>query len=506
MRKELLSNILTFRFLVGFVLCLLLPPLSTYVLVKDYEARLRSYSEAVSRHEKELRNIKVYSQLKVNVDRPPEVLSIFCEGYDKQFGNTVPVSFEEVPTIPAKFGEENPLLTTFSSLDIALIVQVVFSLLALLFSYDAITGEREKGTIRLIFSNSISRSYVLLGKYISGMLVLASLLIIGLFFGLVVAQLSPSVALKSSDCIRIGLIFLSSLIYVSTLFTLGMLISTLTSRSSTSLIMLLSIWVFFVVLFPHAGAYLARSIHPVGESRMIETQAEALREELAGKVQDYAHKNPKPESLIGFGFYIRGPFIDRIHYSSKEQILWWLGSVRFSNPLRLKYADSIWDIQRSYYDGLEAQAALAEGISSLSPAWVYYSLTSTLAGTDLKSSMEFMEKTRLYRSQLIDYMHSKKAFTSLVFFTRKGLEQFLPYEDMKRLLDKGGHEALKPFVGEGWDGVEPLDLSDMPRFHFRKDISSSLGKAIPQIMILFLLNVAFFMGAQLAFVRKNLSF
>jgi len=239
---------------------------------------------------------------------------------------------------------------------------------------------------------------------------------------------------------------------------------------------------------------------------MIETQAEALREELAGKVQDYAHKNPRPKSSINFGRYSRGPFIDRLQYSSKEQILWWLGSVRFSNPLRLKYADSIWDIQRSYYDGLEAQASLAEGISSLSPAWVYYNLTSTLAGTDLESSMEFMEKTRLYRGQLIDYMHSKKAFTSLVFFTRKGLEQFLPYEDMKRLLDKGGHEALKPFTGGGWDSVEPLDLSDMPRFHFRKDISSSLGKAIPQFMILFLLNAAFFMGAQLAFVRKKLSF
>ncbi len=43
----------------------------------------------------------------------------------------------------------------------------VLSLLALIFAYDAIAGERERGTLRLVLTHPIRRWHFLLAKYIS---------------------------------------------------------------------------------------------------------------------------------------------------------------------------------------------------------------------------------------------------------------------------------------------------------------------------------------------------
>ena len=54
----------------------------------------------------------------------------------------------------------------FGVLDLAFIVKIVMSLVALLFTYDAISGEKEDGTFRLYASFSVSRATIALSKVI----------------------------------------------------------------------------------------------------------------------------------------------------------------------------------------------------------------------------------------------------------------------------------------------------------------------------------------------------
>jgi len=60
-KKQLLINFLSYRFVVGFILCQVLFILATVILVKDYEERLKAYGEAVSRQEARIEQVKVYS-------------------------------------------------------------------------------------------------------------------------------------------------------------------------------------------------------------------------------------------------------------------------------------------------------------------------------------------------------------------------------------------------------------------------------------------------------------
>ena len=79
---------------------------------------------------------------------------------DKRLGNMVYVHQNYVPTLwdAQLHGADNPFLNLLSSIDLVFIFQVVLSLLALLFAYDAVAGECEGGTMRLMMANPVGRS------------------------------------------------------------------------------------------------------------------------------------------------------------------------------------------------------------------------------------------------------------------------------------------------------------------------------------------------------------
>ena len=163
-RRELLTNLMTFRFVVAMVVTLLLVVANTVVLIADYERRLASYNTAVKQHQARISEASTYSELqnKTVVDRSPNPLSIFNAGLDRRFGNSISVSHILVPTLwdTQSHSADNPFLNLFSSVDLIMIFQVILSLLALLFAHDAIAGERETGTLRLTMTNPVSRPVI----------------------------------------------------------------------------------------------------------------------------------------------------------------------------------------------------------------------------------------------------------------------------------------------------------------------------------------------------------
>ena len=79
-KKEFLLNLMTFKFAVGTILCVVLMSVFMPVLVNDYQQRLKDYNENVSANEAELRKVKVYKNITPTIFRPPAVLSVFSEG------------------------------------------------------------------------------------------------------------------------------------------------------------------------------------------------------------------------------------------------------------------------------------------------------------------------------------------------------------------------------------------------------------------------------------------
>ena len=206
LQRELLANLISFRFSVAVIICLMLVVTNTIVLIDDYESRLASYNTAVRKHQIDPDMVRTYSALQIKIDRPPNPLSIFNQGLDRRLGNSLVIYYTYVPALwdTVSHSADNPFLNLFSSIDLVFIFQVILSLLALLFAYDAVAGEREDGTLRLMLTTPISRGIILLAKYIAAMICLIVPLIISLVLALILSAESGSFNFSGDDWVRIG--------------------------------------------------------------------------------------------------------------------------------------------------------------------------------------------------------------------------------------------------------------------------------------------------------------
>ena len=63
--------------------------------------------------------------------------------------------------------QEDSMLPRIGALDWSYIIGLVTSFVAILLTFDAISGERENGTLALVLSNAVSRAGVLAGKFLA---------------------------------------------------------------------------------------------------------------------------------------------------------------------------------------------------------------------------------------------------------------------------------------------------------------------------------------------------
>ena len=487
-RREITSNILSFRFLMGLLIYFSLIVTNLFVLTRGYEDRLQSYQTAIRENEDKISQVQRYSEFGLThllkCDRSPKLLSIFSEGVDKRKGNTVTMAHGYVPAVAEQHGSDNPYLNIFSSIDFTVICQVVMSLLALLFAYDAISREKEAGTLRLALSGAVSRPMLLLGKYIAGMVSISLPLIASFVAGLLVIQFSPYVSFSSSDWIRILLIFLLSMLYVSLFFLIGLFLSTRTDRPSITLMFSMCVWVLFVLIVPNLTVLLVEHASPIQSEEPYKEQARQQWKQFETEVKDYFEKRgvEGPLDRASFGGvgarsgssdYDSGETVQASRFRGEEGVLFAQECYGFKENLRAQYADRIWQIRKKYLDeNPNRQSLLALNISRISPTAVYYNAAAILAETDLGSFWRFMEQTRQYRREWLEYLRDEEIFSSRRWFTTE-------FE-------------------------EPFDLSKISRFKEQSEgIGNSLQRATLDIMILAVLNVLFFMGAFISFLRYD---
>ena len=99
---------------------------------------------------------------------------------------------------------DNAFLNLFSKIDLVLIFQVVLSLMALLFAYDAIAGDWESGTLRLVISHPVRRGAILFAKYIGAMVCLLIPVLMSLLMVMILLSSTSSIQLDGEDFLRIG--------------------------------------------------------------------------------------------------------------------------------------------------------------------------------------------------------------------------------------------------------------------------------------------------------------
>lgn len=496
-RRELLDNLMTFRFAAAVFIMLLLVVANTIVLITDHEQRLASHNAAIKMHQRQLQEKKTYSAgtEELFVDRTPNPLSIFNVGFDKQLGNEVRVSHTFVPSLwdAGMHGSDNPFMDMFASIDIVFIFEVILSLLSLIFAYDTLAGEYERGTLRLVLTSHVRRGHILLAKYISAMLCLLVPLLMSLLLSVILLTTTPFISLNTDDFLRIGGIIFTTVVYLSVFYLIGMLISAMTRRTSTALMLSMFVWGFLVLVYPNMIlAVVPQPEAPKERAGSAFNQIEQMWVEFQRDREHFLATDALPGEdwhfkimgSGGYGAYLWGN-IDRLSYTYKSTIeVYTLNKEAEPKiPHAQNYfgflgtqvtgtADRTWSIRKPALEDLFVQPTNVERrYLKLSPVGLYDTATQAWAGTDLLGVRDFFDAARQYRQHVIDYFYDEEIFKSRQWFSS----------------DKGA-----------------ADWSNLPEFSFQRvDVSTNAKRALPDVCLLLLMNLALFIVIFLIFVRSE---
>jgi ABC-type transport system involved in multi-copper enzyme maturation permease subunit len=150
----------------------------------------------------------------------------------------------------------NRVRELFELVDFRFVVGVIFSLLALILSYDAINGEKQAGTLRLTLANPVSIRTMLLAKWASLNTVLALAFLPAFLASIALALVSPTVTISAAGAVRLLLIAVVSLLYLSVFVALGLLVSALFREPYPAAASALLLWVLLVFVVPGAATSL----------------------------------------------------------------------------------------------------------------------------------------------------------------------------------------------------------------------------------------------------------
>jgi ABC-type transport system involved in multi-copper enzyme maturation permease subunit len=460
-KKEILETITSAKFVFTFLLCAVLILLSVFTGISNYRADQKEYATAMALNKKNLESQPSYQALAglgTKINRVPEVLGAIATGVDEAVGRVATVNIAYDPNLVDSKYESNPIFSVFGALDLTFIVKIVLSLFAILFTYDAIVGEKERGTLKLTLSNRVPRDRLILGKVIGGFISLLLPLIIPLILSMLMLLVFPSISMSGDSWIRLLLMFLMYFLYLSVFITLGLFVSARTNRSSTSFLILLFIWVIFVTVIPKLSVMTAAQLKPIPSVHEITAKKDAFLQQVQASAQKevltWVKENQKPGEDPK-------AFQDRFKKYLED----------FQQESTRKIDENNAALERDYQLRKRAQQTLAVNLSRISPASALTFSTMSLARTGIDEHERFLDSIRTFKPLWTKWANSK----------------------MMQNLD---------FTGSGQNAKVVLD--DMPLHSFAPEsLSKSFARTLPDFGLLVVLMLVFFAGAYVSFLKAD---
>ncbi len=371
-KKEIASNLLSYKFFIVILLASVLIFTSLFVMSRDYKARLADYQ------------INKPSPGDPTALLPPQPLSILAKGLDESIGRSIGVASTGF-SVQSGQKTGNAVYEFFPAPDFVYVVKLVMSLVALLFGFDQISREKESGTLKLTLANPVSRSALLAGKWLGNFLSLAVpfLLVTGL--GIVLLGLDPAIQWTAGHLGRLALLLALSLVYLALFLSLGFLVSALTQRSASSLVVLLFLWAGLVFVLPNLGTLAARQIVDVPSPK-------ALSEKRQQIWTSEILKTYSPE-----GGREQGGWTDRIQAMNRE----------FDR------------MEEDYQLRRDRLSRLSKTINRLSPAAGFVYAATDLAGTGIDEESRIKREVIRYKNRIIDdIVRQKRPFPAFAYSYR----------------------------------------------------------------------------------------
>ena len=471
LKRELFDHINSLRFALTTFIMIVLMVTNAIVHLQKHADQIQGYSKNVTASTNKL---KARNRLYTLVQRGPgelykrpSALAFIADGGDAFLPRLVAdddswtaSDVNSLATLgyPETRQKSKNLRPPGVPLDWVFIITYLFSFIPILFSFDALSGERERGTLRLCLANPISRFLIVISKFLGILIALVLPFTFAFLLNITILSTSPWIQFDTADWARFPLVFLIACCYACIFIAIGLMVSARLG-SRTSLVVLLLIWVIVVVFMPLTLGTLATKW-----SAPIETvhQFRATKREFINNIRtenSYQWTKMKPRNNRKMD--LKGEMLPALRFKME-----WVNS---DSNIRE-------NLNLNYLMAQIKQVQQARFVCRLSPAaTVQYALES-MAATGLNRHLQFVENVRLYTKQF---------------------RQFIAE------MDSADVESLHLIgIPEGMSN-KPIDSEQIPIFEDKLTFRDSLNSAFVDMALLVLLASVFLSGTCLFFLRAE---
>ena len=460
--RELYDNLNSLRFALATVLLLALMLTNAVLYLREHPQRTQAYHNAAAGAVKtlETRSTNLYSLATGgpgDMHKAPSPLRFCAEGdeaflptrvsganYGRRIANMTPVWRLFYP-------QETPNLRNirpdFATLDWAFIVGYVLSFIALLFTFDSISGELERGTLRLTLANAIPRHTVLIGKFLGAFISINTPFAVAVLMNLILISTSDTVQLNAEAWGRLSILYGIVVLYTCLFIALGILVSAAVRESGVSLVVLLLIWVSFVIFIPNTLASIgSRTSVPIAYEKFW-TQRIRLADEAREAYQDKygASKTTPPVHVLG-------------EYVTSE-------------------AEAYERFNEAYLKQQIEQGKRARAITRISPTAILQRLFESFAGTGFERHLQFIENVQRYARE---------------------------YREFVIDTDRADPDSLHVVGIQEGMSQKPVNPEAIPKFKDTRNLTRDFNTSATDLLLLVLFFGVLVSGAYLAFVSLEI--
>ncbi len=302
---------------------------------------------------------------------------------------------------------EESVLSVFGKLDFLFIIQMVASLIVLLFASDMIAGEKEMGTLRVILANSAPRHTVLLGKFAGGFTAAWLPFVVVFLMGVIFLGVLSFPLTEAGTPLRLMLIFLASSLFLLAYFALGLLVSASSSRSRTALVAILLVWIVLQMAIPRLSDMIAAVVHPVPTETVVSMQKSVVAKTIENETARALGR--QYEALFGRGAQFK---LDPEPASKRPE--WEAFKADVESRAAARMAADLREIESNYQREKARQRRIAVNLSLLSPSAAFTRLLADICGTGEIDRARYLEAVRAHQQTLDAVLYSHLHRTTVI--------------------------------------------------------------------------------------------
>ncbi|MFC1526072.1 ABC transporter permease subunit [Candidatus Latescibacterota bacterium] len=461
-QRQVRDNFLSLRFQLGLITAVLFFALNGFVYswraeqVVEEDARIMADADAGYER---VTTVAQLSDARLTIPARPRGTEFITEGGFNWFHDALLVTpwwtqgggsvrLESLRTT-------NNWMRRFELLDWTVIVRYVLSFLCVVLAYNAVSGEVESGTLRLVLSNPVSRAAFLGGKLLAHLVTLLVAVVAGMAVSLLILSLHGAVELNGDTTRSCVLFFVGATAYAALFLLLGTGISVLTRSSATSLVFLITAWTLVVVVVPQTSYLIAtRTVPSAGNLSWL------LRE----------HEMQVQQAIIREGLLPREPAQARVDDYALER--------RFAE----RVADVVTEGDRILHDAYRQdrrQYEVARTIHLISPGYAFQYAVEAVLGSGLARFDRFHADGWRYRDHLRAFLRER---------------------------DAADPESPHITILENFTSAAELDPGEIPRFEQRElPLADGLVAGTGPVAVLILETGLALLFAVVAFQRADVS-